>query len=255
MSVLSPGLYVMELVGLQKQKKKVKATWIAVGRGVDGESILASWYEPVVDYISLGQVEWKSAQYALAFGKKPIRGQFVLEGDPEKPGTDIGKLALCRVGKTTDGSGVRIKAVHQYDHDEDRDEPLGYHFRKRASRFADKSHFPKAHIDTSQEMIVCPICDCQEVHIKDVAVYRKDTVVIVHGSEDLTVQAKPVDAEGSSVVVSFFCEWGHLWDVRTSFHGGSTHTWKENPGDFTHRDDPSDEDAVLFLYPNELWRG
>lgn len=116
-----PGLYVIKLAALEggKQKDKdsdpyVEARWqiVGVGRSADplpeDESTgKRKAYSGLFDVISLGDSsEWKRAQYAAALGKKlSANGEFSLEDNPDKPGTDIGKLALGRVKKDVDNAG------------------------------------------------------------------------------------------------------------------------------------------------------
>lgn len=57
-------------------------------------------YWPLRDYVQLEgeETEWKRAEFLLAMGiDKAARGGTKLEIEPKKPGTVIGKLAICRL--------------------------------------------------------------------------------------------------------------------------------------------------------------
>lgn len=111
-----PGLYVLKLASLtpkfaqtngkeDKSRPYVEARWQPVAVGTERLELPAA-YSSVFDNVSMGEeTEWKRAQYAVALGKKPMKGEFVLEEDPNKPGTDIGKECLGRIKKGQDLDG------------------------------------------------------------------------------------------------------------------------------------------------------
>jgi hypothetical protein len=102
------GYHIFKLVKVEVGKSKagnpqMVCHWKLVGmtrQGVKPEKN----YWPLKDYVQLEgeETEWKRAEFLLAMGvDTAARGGTKLEVEPKKPGTVIGKLAICRLGLET----------------------------------------------------------------------------------------------------------------------------------------------------------
>lgn len=124
-----PGIYILKLANLapgfsktdgkeDKSKPYVEAQWQIIGVGRDNEKPDKN-FGRLWDYVSFSEdSEWKRAEYCNALGKKVVRGEFDVETDPDKPGTDIGKIVMGRVKKDTDLDGnyrAKLAKIFPYD--------------------------------------------------------------------------------------------------------------------------------------------
>ncbi|MBU1209012.1 MAG: hypothetical protein KKH04_19165 [Proteobacteria bacterium] len=69
-------------------------------------------------------------------------------------------------------------------------------------------------------ILECPFCKCQEVHMQAVEVNRKGEITCIdsHGTK---VQAGNPSGRGARVELTFFCEGGHKWTHSLQFHKGA----------------------------------
>lgn len=93
-----------------------------------------------------------------------------------------------------------------------------------------------------QEVLCCPVCGFDSVHIGTVCVLQNNVATIVERCVDRVVEQKN-GTRGSIVEIDFLCEAGHFFKQAFDFHKGTT----------TRRVIAADTDDGGQLF-SELWR-
>jgi len=108
----------------------------------------------------------------------------------------------------------------------------------------DQSPPPKFAIDGS---IICPACECEMTHLSAVVLNQDGKVRILGKEGTVFTDGNKNYGRGSEVGVMMFCESGHTFEVRFSFHKGSVFVESYHTGDY-------DIGETWTADPPELWR-
>lgn len=93
-------------------------------------------------------------------------------------------------------------------------------------------------------LVLCPECEYEYVHIKDVSINRNGNVIYVRNDVTADLTKVPSTARGAIIAIGMWCEQGHEFSIFMQFHKGNTFVWTEHVRTF---------DSSLF-FPSNLWR-
>lgn len=94
------------------------------------------------------------------------------------------------------------------------------------------------------QVVICPECANEFVHIKDVIIDRGGNVLRIEDEVSANLTKVPSKARGVIITLGMWCEDGHEFSLFFQFHKGSTMAWTELVQTF---------DLSLF-FPGDLWR-
>jgi hypothetical protein len=104
--------------------------------------------------------------------------------------------------------------------------------------------------EASAHIVACPFCDCDLVHAVEVRVFPVqgclEYAITCEGLQGVASEAAS-SQRGVSIVVTWACEWGHVWEADLTFHKGTT-TLKNQLVSEAHT-----EKAMLAM-PSIIWR-
>jgi len=91
--------------------------------------------------------------------------------------------------------------------------------------------------DMENNIITCPFCDCDCVHMESVQVNRGGELTEI-GYDGTRLRAGSPSGRGARVETTLFCEYGHKWTSVLQFHKGTltseNHLISETSGNFCH---------------------
>jgi hypothetical protein len=93
-------------------------------------------------------------------------------------------------------------------------------FNTRISEFRFRTS--PAH-DEGEHALHCPCCGLDYIHIRDIAILQGHTLTHCYqDSVEIHPIPEPADRRGSSIIIRYICEAGHLFSYKQTFWKGMT---------------------------------